>query len=81
MLIMNERLLEEIEYINDIELDILWTLLKRKDLGISRKLICMGHVLEISEKTILKQAATDEEGRVLDKVNRMCIHDALIKHE
>ena len=78
---MNERLLEEIEYINDIELDILWTLLKRKDLGISRKLVCMGFVLEISEKTILAQAERDENDRILDKANRMCIHDALIKHD
>ena len=78
---MNERLLEEIKFINDIELDILWTLLKRKDLGIARKLVCMGYLLEVPESTILEQAAKDDTGRILDKANRMCIHDALINNE
>ena len=78
---MNEKLLEELEYIDDIELDILWTLLKRKDLGIERKLICMGHLLDIPRETILKQAMRDEQGRILDKANRMCIHDVLIKFD
>ena len=78
---MNERLLEELKYIDDIELDILWTLLKRKDLGIQRKLVCMGYLLEIDDNIILEQAAKDDSGRILDKKNRMCIHDALIKYE
>ena len=82
LLQMNERLIEEIRIgVDDIELDILWTLLKRKDLGIARKLVCMGHLLEIKEDDILEEAAKDDCGRILDKINRICIHEALIKYE
>lgn len=78
---MNKKLIDEIQYIDDIELDILWTLLKRRDLRIGRKLVCMGHLLDIKEEVILREARTDEDGRILDKANRLDIHEALLDFE
>lgn len=78
---MNKTLIENIRSINEVELDIIWTLLKRKDLRITRKLVCIGYVLGVSEDIVLNEARTSEDGRVLNQANRMDIHDALIRYE
>lgn len=65
---------------DEVDQDIVWSLLKRKDqkFGILKKLKCMARALDIDESEVLAEAFTDEQGRYLDAPNRDAIHQSLM---
>ena len=78
-----KELLDEIEGCDEIDQNIIWSLLKRKDeqFGIRKKLECMCRVfgLNDTETQGVIDGAEKEGERILDKANRMAIHEALMK--
>ena len=74
---LQQAILEE----DEICQDIIWSILKRKDIkfGILKKLKCIIRILDLDEKEVLNEAVVDEEGRYLDAPNREIIHSALIE--
>ena len=65
---------------DEIDQDIVWSLLKRQDkkFGILKKLKCMARALGLDENQVLNEAVVDESGRYLDAPNRDLIHQALM---
>jgi len=65
---------------DEIDQDLVWSLLKRKDekFGILKKLKAMARALDIPEEEVLEEAFKDDQGRYLDGPNRDAIHNALI---
>lgn len=76
-----EELLDKIESADDIDRDIAWSILKRKDpkFGIMRKLKCFARVFGVNEDSVLEEAEQNEDGWIIDYDNRMVLHDALVK--
>ena len=71
-----------IEAIGKADLDVvdgLWAILKYREIGIFRKLSAMCAILGLDKDTVLGEADTDKEGRILDKPTRKIIHDALLE--
>lgn len=71
-----------IEAIGKADLDVvdgLWAILKYREIGIFRKLSAMCAILGLDKDTVLGEADTDKEGRILDKPTRKAIHDALLE--
>ena len=65
---------------DEIDQDLIWSLLKRKDekFGILKKLKAMARALDIPEEDVLEEAFKDDQGRYLDSPNRDAIHKALL---
>ena len=61
-----------------MQLDILWALLKYRNIGIYRKVACMCEVLGIEFEDIVEYLP-NENGRVLDKATRKLIHENLVQ--
>lgn len=72
-------LIEKIESSDLTDQDILWSILKRKDLNIKKKLECMARVVGVDSENALAGAEKNGQGWILDYVNRMIIHEALIR--
>jgi hypothetical protein len=67
-----------VSYANPSQVDCLWAILKYKEIGILRKIKCMGEVLGFDELTI-HEFPKDENGRLLDHECRHLIHDLLLQ--
>lgn len=74
----NGKLIQIVKKTNDVEADAIWAILKYKNIGILRKVMCICRVLNLDHKEILSSLPKDENGRYLDKPTRKLIHDALI---
>ena len=72
-------LIEKIESSDLTDQDILWSILKRKDLSIKKKLECMARVVGADSEETLAGAEKNESDWILDYENRMIIHEALIR--
>lgn len=72
-------LVEKIEIADLVDRDILWSILKRKDLNIKKKLECMARVVGVDPEKVLAGAEQSSSGWILDYENRMTIHEALIR--
>lgn len=75
---MNNKLITIVKKTNDVEADAIWAILKYKNIGILRKVMCICRVLDIDTEDVLNALPKDENGRYLDKPTRKLIHDALI---
>ena len=75
---LDDLFFKSISEANGIQLDILWALLKYRNIGIYRKVACMCEVLEIEFEDIVEYLP-NENGRVLDKATRKLIHEELIQ--
>jgi hypothetical protein len=64
---------------DEVQVDNLWAILKYKDFGIMRKILCIADVLKISREDAVEEIPKDEDGRLLDKPTRNLIHNALIR--
>jgi hypothetical protein len=73
------KIASAIQNTEEVEIDALWAILKYKEIGILRKVMCICHILNIDSKEILEEIPQDENGRFLDKPTRNMIHNALIK--
>ncbi len=62
------------------QIDILWAVLKYKEIGIYRKVKCMSKILGVVLDDILNLMPKDQDGRILDYKSRHMIHDVLIKY-
>lgn len=74
----NIKLLQIVKKSDDITADAIWAILKYKNIGILRKVMCICKVLNLEVDEILSTIPRDENGRYLDKPTRKLIHDALI---
>lgn len=74
----NNKLITIVKKTNDVEADAIWAILKYKNIGILRKVMCICRVLDIDTQDVLQTLPKDENGRYLDKPTRRLIHDALI---
>ena len=72
-------LIEAIERSDLIDQDTLWSILKRKDLNIKKKLQCMARVCGVDIEKTLEGAVKKEDGWILDFENRAMIHEALLR--
>jgi hypothetical protein len=72
-------LIEKIESSDLTDQDILWSILKRKDLSIKKKLECMARVVGVDPEETLAGAEKNSTGWILDYENRMIIHEALLR--
>ena len=73
------KLESTIQKSTDVEVDCLWAILKYREIGILRKVMCICHLLGLDSEEVLPEIPQDENGRFLDKPTRAMIHDALIK--
>jgi hypothetical protein len=75
-------LIDAIERADEVEADLTWTVLKRKDekFGIKRKLVCLARVYNLDVEKVLSEAEQDETGRILDTPNRVEVHEALMRN-
>ncbi len=62
------------------QIDILWAILKYKEIGIYRKIKCMCTALGANVDDLSNILPKDQEGRILDYKSRHMIHDVLIKY-
>ena len=62
------------------QIDILWAILKYKEIGIYRKVKCMCVVLGSDLEGAVSLLPKDQDGRILDYKSRHMIHDILIKY-
>jgi hypothetical protein len=62
------------------QIDILWAILKYKEIGIYRKIKCMCAALGANVDDLSNILPKDQEGRILDYKSRHMIHDVLIKY-
>ncbi len=75
---MKDKLITIVKKTNDVEADAIWAILKYKNIGILRKVMCICRVLNLEPQDVLGTLPKDENGRFLDKPTRKLIHDALI---
>ena len=75
---LDELFFKSISEANGMQLDILWALLKYRNIGIYRKVACMCEVLGIEFEDIVEYLP-NENGRVLDKATRKLIHENLVE--
>mgnify|MGYP003967955497 CR=1 FL=1 len=71
-------LTDSIAKAQESQVDALWAILKYKEIGIDRKVACMGEVLNVDFEDALNAMPQDEDGRLLDYKTRHLIHDALM---
>lgn len=76
---MNAKLYDKLKYCDDVTADSVWAILRYKNIGILRKVMCICKILNLDSATILSSFPTDESGRYLDKPIRKEIHEVLIK--
>lgn len=62
------------------QIDILWAILKYKEIGIFRKVKCMSAALGLDSNNFTSILPKDNDGRILDYKSRHLIHDVLIKY-
>ena len=62
------------------QVDILWAILKYKEIGIYRKVKCMCVILGANLESTVNLLPKDQDGRILDYKSRHMIHDVLIKY-
>lgn len=62
------------------QIDILWAILKYKEIGIFRKVKCMSAALGLDANNFTSILPKDNDGRILDYKSRHLIHDVLIKY-
>lgn len=62
------------------QIDILWAILKYKEIGIFRKVKCMSAALGLDSNNFTSILPKDQDGRILDYKSRHLIHDVLIKY-
>jgi hypothetical protein len=74
----DEKLFQIVKKTDDVEADAIWAILKYRNIGILRKVMCICKVLKVEHEDILPSLPKDENGRHLDKPTRKLIHDALI---
>ena len=74
----NTKLLQIVKKSDDVTADAIWAILKYKNIGILRKVMCICKVLNLEVDEVLSTIPKDEKGRYLDKPTRRLIHDALI---
>ena len=60
------------------QIDILWSILKYKEIRILRKIKCMASTLNANLQELSNIFPKDQEGRILDYKTRHAIHDVLI---
>lgn len=75
---MKDKLITIVKNTNDVEADAIWAILRYKNIGILRKVMCICRVLNLEPQDVLETLPKDENGRFLDKPTRKLIHDALI---
>lgn len=75
---MKDKLITIVKNTNDVEADAIWAILRYKNIGILRKVMCICRVLNLEPQDVLESLPKDENGRFLDKPTRKLIHDALI---
>lgn len=75
---MKNKLITIVKKTNDVEADAIWAILRYKNIGILRKVMCICRVLNLEPQDVLETLPKDENGRFLDKPTRKLIHDALI---
>lgn len=71
---------KEVEIAELGEINLAWCVLKRQDkkFGIKKKLDSLAYLFDIDGDLLYTEAIKDEDGRILDKENRMLINDILI---
>ena len=74
----NTKLLQIVKKSDDVTADAIWAILKYKNIGILRKVMCICKVLNLEVDEVLSTIPKDENGRFLDKPTRRLIHDALL---
>lgn len=62
------------------QIDIIWAILKYKEIGIYRKAKCISTALGLKLEDLVSLLPKDGEGRILDYKSRHMIHDSLIKY-
>jgi hypothetical protein len=75
---MKTKLFEIVKKSDDVTADAIWAILKYRNIGILRKVMCICKVLDVEPDEVLSVLPKDENGRYLDKPTRKLIHDALI---
>ena len=73
------KLESQIQKCSEVDVDCLWAILKYREIGILRKVLCICNLLKLNSDEILPEIPQDENGRFLDKPTRAMIHDALIR--
>jgi len=76
---MKTKLFEIVKKSDDVTADAIWAILKYRNIGILRKVMCICKVLNLEPNDVLDILPKDENGRYLDKPTRKMIHDALIE--
>jgi hypothetical protein len=77
----NTQLLEILKHSDDVTADAVWAILRYKNIGILRKVMCICKVLNLQPENVLRNLPKDENGRYLDKPTRGMIHEALIQRQ
>lgn len=62
------------------KIDVLWAILKYKEIGVYRKVKCISSVLGVNFEKFSNLLPKDDSGRILDHKTRHLIHDILIKY-
>lgn len=75
---MKIKLFEIVKKSDDVTADAIWAILKYRNIGILRKVMCICKILDVEPDEALSVLPKDENGRYLDKPTRKLIHDALI---
>jgi len=78
---MSIKLEKLLKYADDVTADAVWAILRYKNIGILRKVMCICKVLNIKPEDVLNKLPKDENGRYLDKPTRGMIHEALIQRQ
>jgi len=78
---MKTQLFEIVKKSDDVTADAIWAILRYKNIGIYRKVLCICKVLNLEVKEVLEILPKDEKGRYLDKLTRNMIHNALIERK
>ena len=70
---------EAIENATAAQVDCLWAILKYKEIGILRKIKCMGEVLNFDLDLAVKELPINDNGYIVDYKTRHMIHDVLLE--
>jgi hypothetical protein len=74
-----KTLIKELKSACPVQIDCCWSVIRDKKMGIKRKIEGWAFILDIEEEIALDEAIKDENGRIIDTVNRYAFHDELIK--
>ena len=61
------------------KIDVMWAILKYREIGIMRKLKSMSALLGLQEDEVIAEAPQDENNRILDYTTRQEIHETLLE--